>query len=363
MNNHIKPLTSLRFFFCIMVFVSHLSFLNNSNNIYLKIINEFVFQEGYIGVNFFFILSGFVLSLNYYDKIVGNSISDSSFYLGRFSRIYPLHFLTYLVSIPLLIKVIISSPLKYLGLSLIHLSLLQSFFPLSDYYFNFNAPSWSISDETFFYFLTPFFFRFFVKLKIPKSVFITFFVLLSTLFLGMYFSSAQYHHPLFYINPIFRVFDFIIGILIFFIYQKGSIKFNSIKSQNYLEVLSIIIFIIFFCFHKQIPQVYRFSIYYWLPITLILIIFSKSGGYVSTILSNKIIVYLGEISFGFYMIHQLVIRYYSIIFINKLGFKENYLFNTVFIFSVTLILSIISFEFYEKKMNSFIKSKFLNKKN
>ena len=64
----IKPLTSLRFFFALFVFLSHLYFLKASE-FYIDIFENF-FSEGFLGVSFFFILSGFILAYNYEDKIL-----------------------------------------------------------------------------------------------------------------------------------------------------------------------------------------------------------------------------------------------------------------------------------------------------
>ena len=357
MKDQIKPLTSLRFFFCLMVFFCHINFLNNSENLFLLTISKNIFSEGYIGVSFFFILSGFILSYNYLDKFRSNQITHKVFFISRFSRIYPLYILTFLISLPLVIKTILSNPFEYFILSIIHLSLLQSFIPLIGVYFNFNSPSWSISDEMFFYLMTPFLFS--VLLYSKNKIISIILTLITLLFLGMFFVPVKYHHSIFYINPFVRILDFILGILIFLLFKR--IKTIEIPKwhMNCLEFCSIIIFILFFIYHNNIPHVYRFSIYYWIPISLIILIFSFEKGIVSKTLSNKIILYLGEISFGFYMIHQLVIRYYVII-INKIGFQESFINNTVIIFIITLILSIISFEIFEKRFSVLIKSKFLN---
>ena len=77
----IKPLTSLRFFFAFFVFLSHISFIK-SDAAYIDIFDN-VFDEGFLGVSFFFILSGFILAYNYNDKILERKVSKSKFYIAR----------------------------------------------------------------------------------------------------------------------------------------------------------------------------------------------------------------------------------------------------------------------------------------
>src|ERR1051325_12098355 len=92
----IKSLTAFRFLAAMAVFIFHLpDFQGHRNNIY--------FPKGYVGVTFFFILSGFVLAYNYHDKFLSLDRGGiKKFYLARFARVYPVHFLTFLAAIPLL---------------------------------------------------------------------------------------------------------------------------------------------------------------------------------------------------------------------------------------------------------------------
>jgi peptidoglycan/LPS O-acetylase OafA/YrhL len=77
MNSHvtavIKPLISLRFIFAMMIFMHH--FPVNDSGLFP--------QAGTFSVTFFFILSGFVLSLNYEDKILSRRINKFSFFIKR----------------------------------------------------------------------------------------------------------------------------------------------------------------------------------------------------------------------------------------------------------------------------------------
>ena len=51
------------------------------------------FSKGYLAVDFFFMLSGFVIYLNYAERLASHRISAGEFLFRRFARIYPLHLL------------------------------------------------------------------------------------------------------------------------------------------------------------------------------------------------------------------------------------------------------------------------------
>ena len=78
-----KSLQSLRYIFCLLVFLTHYS---NGN------IQPFT-AGGNMGVAFFFILSGFVLSLAYGKKVESEDFSTWKFYLRFLKKVYPLHLL------------------------------------------------------------------------------------------------------------------------------------------------------------------------------------------------------------------------------------------------------------------------------
>ena len=165
----IRPLTSLRFIFALMVFSHHLGFVLSGDNENLKWIYNNVFAEGFIGVNFFFILSGFVLAYNYQERFEKKITTLKKFFVARFARIYPLHLLTLLLAFPLMLKKLWTGNKIFWGIKLItNLTLTQSFIPVKPVYLAFNRPSWSISDEMFFYLIFPFLVVFLAK-KIKGS--------------------------------------------------------------------------------------------------------------------------------------------------------------------------------------------------
>ena len=125
----IKPLTSLRFLFALMIFFHHLRFLQDYNSDIFNWLYVKIFWEGYIGVSFFFILSGFIIAYNYQEKILKKKISFKKFIIARISRIYPLHILTLILSLPIVFYNISISEIPNGFYQLIfNITLTQSFF-------------------------------------------------------------------------------------------------------------------------------------------------------------------------------------------------------------------------------------------
>ena len=204
----IKPLTSLRFLFALMVFASHLSFLTKSESNLMKWTYDSIFSEGYIGVSFFFILSGFILAYNYQDRIIKKQISKENFYIARLARIFPLHFLTLIISLPLSYIIVLQNKNLWLTQLITNSTLTQSYVPLGRIYFSFNAPSWSLSDEMFFYSIFPFLILLFLKNNNYK--YLLFLLILALIPLLTIVVPSSFYHHIFYIHPFARVFDFFI---------------------------------------------------------------------------------------------------------------------------------------------------------
>ncbi len=353
----LKPLTSFRFFFALMVFVSHLSFLGNSNSESLKFLYNSVFKEGFIGVSFFFILSGFILTHTYQHRFSEKNHSKKSFYIARFAKVVPLHLFTFLLAIPLTLGLFAQNKTTWMLQAITNLSLTHSFVPIPSYYFSFNAPVWSLSDEVFFYLLFPFLITLIGKssdfTRYPNLIFLAIIPVLA------YLVPAELSHQLFYINPLTRIFDFILGIITYNAYSK--IQNENLKiNPNWLEFSSIILFSVFFCLHEQVPIVARYSFYYWIPMCFLLYSFAFQRGRISKFLSGKTFLHLGNLSFGFYLFHYLVLKYFNIINFKFLTIS-NEIAISLLVFFISLIASHFSFVWLEVPAKNRLK-KLLNPK-
>ena len=135
-------LQSLRFVFVMMIFMSHFAYRGFTP----------FDAGGDCGVAFFFLLSGFTMSMGY-----GRSIADGSFRFSRYLKrrllkVYPLHLLCLFLFLALFRPTLD-------GTLPINALLLQSWIPDSAYYFSYNGVSWFLSSLLFSYLLFPIAYR------------------------------------------------------------------------------------------------------------------------------------------------------------------------------------------------------------
>jgi peptidoglycan/LPS O-acetylase OafA/YrhL len=159
------PLTSLRFFAALVVVFHHSapSFLPafhgvNARDVQQGLLTRVLFSFTF-SVSFFYLLSGYVLSLVYLRA--EKAIDKASFWAARFARLYPLYLLMIALCTPALLIRSVKEPglagglVKTGGVVAGYLAMLQGWYP--GRLLIMNAPSWSLSGEVFFYLCFPVF--------------------------------------------------------------------------------------------------------------------------------------------------------------------------------------------------------------
>ncbi|MCE8622009.1 acyltransferase [Bacteroides fragilis] len=345
----INTLTSLRLIFALMVFGAHCYVIDDFFDLHF-------FKEGFVGVSFFFVLSGFIIAYNYQKKLSESRMTKRSFWVARIARIYPLHVLTLLIAAALGGYVIASGFTDWSKHFLASLTLTNAYIPKADYFFSFNSPSWSLCCEQLFYFCFPFLVP---MAKNYKGLFCVFLISAILVIVGMYFTPESDIKGYWYVNPIARFPDFIVGMLLFQLYDRLKNKNITSFQGSIIEIISIVLFLVFYLYAAEVPKVYRYSCYYWLPIAFILISFSLQKGWVSRLLSNRILVIGGEISFSFYLIHLFVLLSYAE-WQKENNFHIVWYVSIPILFCVIVSLSLLSYYYFEKPMNRRIRA-LLNK--
>ncbi len=294
----LTPLQGLRVLFAIMIFFHHLEPAGTS----------MLYAGGDCAVVFFFMLSGYTLAYGYHKRCQSPQFSYRRFIGKRMIRIYPMH-LTILIAVLLLSATSAASILNKPNLA--NLLLLQAWIPNSDYFFSGNTPSWFLSALASCYIIFPPLCRF-----IFRSQKLTLFIIgASTLII--YLICAEVYHGAnalyyFYICPVTRCMDFTIGILLCRIFT-GREAFPKLTAKIYscFEMLALLLLVAAFLIHPYVGEIPAYALIWWLPIALMILLFSLSRGFLSRIMHHPVAMILGGYSFSFFMVHKIIITLFS----------------------------------------------------
>lgn len=332
-----KDIDGLRAIAVLSVIVFHLGYL----------------PKGYLGVDVFFVISGFLITGIIYKEILENRFSIYNFYLRRTRRIIPL--VSFMCVFSLIIGYFFMLPddLENLAQSVLatnffsnnilavittknYWDVLNEFKPLMH--------TWSLGIEEQYYLFYPFIFLFLgrkrIKLVLPVLV------ILTLISLALVFSSFESFYK-FYLLP-FRFYELSIGGIVA-IFLNG--KLIDLKFSPLLLLLLLCLLFLEFTFIST-----NVLIILTVIITSLLLMSANEKNKLTTFfLENKIIVFIGKLSFSLYMWHQILIA-----FSRYFVFEEFNLLNIFFILILTFLLSLITYYFIEEPFRN--SSKVKNKK-
>lgn len=286
----LDSLTGLRIFAAVWVMLLHFRTVTDTTTYEFPLIDRFVLQGNY-GVDLFFVLSGFILShvyFNHFQSRVGRS-SYWSFISFRFARLYPVHLVTFLMMVVLYIGQMVllgrssaEAPERY-GLWPV-LQTLTMTHAWSGVSVTPNIPSWSISAEWFAYLLFPF-----LCLLISRSRLAV--VGFAVVGLGLaVLGQAD--------NDLVRVMaGFLVGMATYQL-SKRSLGLARLPFLGSVVVLMIIGWALS-------------GVGSWLEIGIVLfaalvLVLSSGRDWLCRVLSRRVVVYLGEVSYALYMVHWVV---------------------------------------------------------
>ncbi len=285
---NLPRLTSLRALAALIVFGYHIghhtSWLPGAR----------ITSHGYVGVAFFFVLSGFVLTWS-----TSPGTSARTFWIRRFARVYPSHAAMFAVALAL--PVLAFPPtLVAAGANLV---LLQAWFPQWDIAFGINAVSWSLSCEAFFYLLAPLVIRAARARSLPRAGAIlgTWAAVCAVTAASLSLQSQAWDIAL-YTNPLARSGEFVLGILIAIAVERGVRP----RLHPALPAVGILGWWLALT-GVGLPQtVVDVSFVPLFALTILSLALADLEGRRS-ILRWRWAVYAGEVSFAFYLVHELVI--------------------------------------------------------
>jgi peptidoglycan/LPS O-acetylase OafA/YrhL len=307
-----------------------------------------LFKGGFIGVDIFFVISGYLITLQIYDQIILKKnilkiVKD--FYERRARRILPA--LLLVISSSFIIYVFFLIPKDLLNFSKSILFTLGFF---SNAYFHYseteygnnslNIPllhTWSLSIEEQFYLIFPFFLFFIIKFYKSYLNLIFFFFFTAGLVLSHNFST---NHPSFnfYLLPT-RFWEFLPGVLIAIFEKKYKNKFfNKLEFLKILGLFIILCSLFFITNYTNHPSIVTI-----IPIIgTCLILLPTKDNFCHKILSYNLFVKTGLISYSLYLWH------WPILILDRIyNFSNGELSKKILLVVIIILLSIFSFIFVE----------------
>ena len=326
------------------------------------------FEGGFVGVDIFFVISGYLITKLILEDINKKKFNLNNFYLRRARRLLPALFVVILITIPFSVVLMSNDQLIFYSKQIFSVIFFISnlFFWKNSGYFDPESDlqpllhTWSLAVEEQFYIFFPILLILIFKYLKKKVTFLLIILSLISLSLSQiggnfkinnlsssfpflilpfdYFWQAGSAN--FYL-PFGRAWELILGSLIALIFKKKRIKQKIIN--NFLSTIGfflIIISIFFYSKNIQYP-----SIFTLLPCigTALIIIYADKTTLLFKLLTFKPLVFLGLISYSLYLWHQPVLSLSKIYFGTELHF-----FTTFFLIIFSLILSLFSWRYIEQ---------------
>ena len=321
--------------------------------------NNFFVRQSWLFVDFFFVLSGFIIATNYYTKISAWSVFKN-YLLKRIARLGPLLYFTVIIyfiyeMLGLFLKMKVNPhPVTYYITQTIDSLFFLNSTTLLGSTQGMNPPSWSISAEMISYFVFGVGVVSFPKKKIYFSILIVALCIVFIIVNNDYtFQNGDY--------------GFVRGLL-GFNFGVITYKISKIKDfkTNLLEVPSVLITLVAFYVTFNNKGQFQNIQYLIFPFifSFIVYIFRFSSGALSNALNSKPLQLLGKLSFSIYLNHYIIITIiYQVCFkLLRIELTEP---NITIIFFITVVIvllySLITYHFIELRIGRRVKNILLKK--
>ncbi|HHF3572769.1 acyltransferase family protein [Haemophilus influenzae] len=321
-------------------------------------LNENWLSGGFLGVDIFFVISGFLITGIIITEIQQNSFSLKQFYTRRIKRIYPA-FIIVMALVSFIASVIFiyndfnklrkTIELAIAFLSNFYLGLTQGYFDLSA---NENPVLhiWSLAVEEQYYLIFPLIlilaYKKFREIKVLFIItLILFFILLATSFIPANFYKEVLHQPNIYYLSNLRFPELLVGSLLA-IYHNLSNKVQLSKQvNNILAILStLLLFSCLFLMNNNIAFIPGITLILPCIFTALIIHTTSQNNIVKLCLSNKAIVFIGKISYSLYLYHWIFIAFAYYI----TGEKQINNQSIAIVIVLTIIFSVLSYYLIEQ---------------
>lgn len=310
--------------------------------------HAFSLKGGFVGVDIFFIISGFLISTIIFSNLESGSFSFWQFYARRIRRIFPSLIIVFAGCVVFGWFVLFSDEYRQLGNHIFRGALFISNFTLLREvgYFDNAAETkpllhlWSLAVEEQFYIIWPLIVWSCWKKKI--SIGKTLVICISLSFLFCLFETYQNKSAAFYL-PHSRFWEILIGAVLAYlcIFKKNIVKLAS-DNANLISVLGAIIIVLGVCFISK--EKYFPGLLALMPtLGAVLLIAAGQNGLINKVLGTKPLVLIGLISFPLYLWHWPLLSFATVI-----GGEIPSLMIRVVLVAISFVLALLTYVLMEK---------------
>ncbi|MEO7000511.1 MAG: acyltransferase [Ktedonobacterales bacterium] len=371
----LAPLTGARFLAALWVVLYHstndfgFQMSSQQSEPILLALGNLIVRQGYLAVDFFFLLSGFILSYNYITPDGKLRGGKRAFWVARIARIYPVYLLG-----------IVLGAVEYLrdGHALasatitiaLHLLLVQSWIPAA-LAFDLNPPAWSLAAEALFYALFPLLLPLcarFGRRSLPLvagaawGMYALTLASFAVLGQGLGFTSSSWLGAIVSFNPLVRLPEFLVGLALGLAFVNSRRVEASSRRSRHLIVSSHdlgiavalgalgAVFVLVPPITDHIPVANVMAVFAIPLFVLLIYLLAFQTGLFAWIFSLRLVAWLGEISYGIYILHWplwYLWHTYVTHMTHMLPFKANSVWSLIIYLFLLVVTAGLSFKYLE----------------
>ncbi len=337
-----------------------------------------VLSTGFVGVDLFFVLSGFILAWNYLRDDGTLLVSKSEFWRARAARILPVYYVSLAISLPMFLLMQFHDGATPAAIrsaivtALTSLTLTQSW--VSPFSYLWNNPGWSLSVELFFYLAFPWVAGWIARWPLARLVRWVGGLYVVTIAAAYLFVALHSHPPTWKwepaidyciwiswlgCNPLVHAHEFLMGIAAcLWLREEQRGRRPELMSGPAAAGVAIVALAVLAAFRGPIPFMPALVGIYSPLFALLIYGLAKQRGTLARILSTPSFVFLGEISYSLYLIHVTV-------WLNMEGFNREHSFlrqgsmlNFLFCLALSLGLAAAFYKGIEEPYRRVIRNRF-----
>lgn len=311
-------------------------------------------NAGYLGVDIFFVISGYLITRIVYTELMNHKYTFTNFYVRRSKRILPP--LYFMAVVTLIVGYIILLPndfyktgIAVLG-AILFASNMQFAMRTGDYFSSDSSEwpmlhTWSLSVEEQYYFVLPLALIVIIRFLKVNLIATMCVVAIASFALAEFMSAKSNLAGLSYYFLLTRMGELLVGSILAILHAKGTVEKSNSDLVAAIATAILIATLVFF--DKQFAFPGFSALLACVPIAMLI---HCENTWVNRLLANKVVVWVGLLSYSLYLFHWPVLAYARYILNTTEGYLHLPLAVQAICLALIFLLSVISYYAVERPL-------------